>query len=76
MIGWLQIIESPYLPARIQLRFPKKGPYWKRRNRRMQADPKNWSEPRFYQQGNRIYCHPSLIPLLRRAIESGKEQTK
>jgi hypothetical protein len=69
----IEIVLSPYAPSPIQLRFPRKGPYWQRRQKRMRADARNWSKPDFWMVRNKIICHPSVWPTIKKALEEIKE---
>ena len=62
--GHYDVVVSQFAPSPHQIRYPKKGPYWQRRNRKMRADPKNWSEPQAYIMGRYIICHPTVVALL------------
>ena len=38
----IQIFTDPYMPGPTQIKHASKGPYWKRREKRLARDPKNW----------------------------------
>lgn len=63
MLG-LRVISSQYAPVPQLLRYPKKGPYYQRRLKKIRRDPKNWSKPTFIISGNTVIGHPNLIPCL------------
>lgn len=67
----IRVITDPYLPTRTRVRFPKKGPYYRRRLKRTAADPKNyaWPErPFVIVDGNALMCHPDYLPVLKQVL--------
>ncbi len=70
-LGSIRIIESPYVPYREQIRFAKKGHYFRRRSKRIAADSQSWRilpKP-YFLMGNSVVCHPAMAQILRRQIE-------
>ena len=39
------VIADPYMPTRMRVRYPKKGPYYRRRVKRTANDPRSWQWP-------------------------------
>jgi hypothetical protein len=69
LLGGMRICTSESFPVPRQIRFPKKGPYWRRRNRKMQRDRRNWSEPEYFViKGREIWCHPSVFHLIQQML--------
>lgn len=71
MLAGLRLILDPYCPVPEQIRFPRKGPYWKRRQKKMAAEARNWSKPEFYFTGDAVICHPSLKDLVLKELGCG-----
>ena len=66
----IQIFVDPLLPGPQQIKHASRGPYWKRREKRLAADPKNYSAPSIYKHNGVYYCHPEVLPLLKLALNS------
>jgi hypothetical protein len=75
----IQVRTIDYLGERVQVRFPKaaKGPYQRRRQKRLDRDPRNWA---FFGKGEyfivencEIWCHPDDLAKLRQALTVPQE---
>lgn len=69
--GGMPLIEDPYCPRPEQVKWPKKGPYWKRRAKKMAKDPRNWSKPEIFVIDGKIVCHPEVAETLRGVYRCG-----
>jgi hypothetical protein len=73
-LAGIQVIASEYMGERVQVRFPKapRGPYQRRRQKRMDRDPRNWvnrgNGEYFLVDGNAIMCHPDDLAKLQAAL--------
>ena len=62
---------SEYLGERVQVRFPMapKGPYQKRRHKRLNRAPRNWSNcgkgEYWVVDGREVWCHPDDLAKLK-----------
>jgi hypothetical protein len=74
MIGGITIRTSDYMGERVQVRFPKapRGPYQRRRQKRMDRDPRNWitrgKGEYFLVDGKAIWCHPDDLKKLQESV--------
>jgi hypothetical protein len=81
--GGLRILTSDYVGMRVQVSFPKagKGPYQRRRQRRMDHDPRNWvsrSTDEFWllERENLVICHPDDLRKIQEALEDRGYETE
>ena len=65
MIAALRVVEDPYLPAPHLLKYPRKGPYYQRRLKKLKADPRNWSPETAYRMGDSLLCRPGVAEVLK-----------
>jgi hypothetical protein len=70
LFNGIEVIVDPYLEGPKQIRFPKRGPYFRRRMRRYAANPNNWEMPQALVIEGRIYCHPVLYDRIRQLVPS------
>jgi len=64
-------VESPHIPARVQIRFPKHlRKYKKRTLKRWADDPRNWTDGPIYRTGNTLMCHPQMAEKIRFAFRA------
>jgi hypothetical protein len=68
------IRTSEYLGERVQVRFPMapKGPYQKRRQKRLNRAPRNWSNcgkgEYWLVDGREVWCHPDDLAKLKQEL--------
>jgi hypothetical protein len=71
----IRIIENVHMPRPMRTKFPKKGPYYKRRLRRSELDIRNFTVPEkpfLWINPGTVVCHPYYYALLRaRLIATG-----
>ncbi len=67
-LGKIDIVESVYAPKPTLKRYPRKGPYFQKRLKRIQANPKNWTEPEFFIGDGFVIAHPSVVHLVRQLL--------
>lgn len=56
----ISVITSEYAPVPILIRYPRKGPYYQRRLKKLKRDPNNWTKPEVLLIDGAIVVHPSL----------------
>ncbi len=71
-IPGIQIVVDPYMPGPVQIKHATKGPYRRRREKKLANDPKNWAMPKIVKVGNAYYCHPWALAVLKLALNSGR----
>lgn len=67
----IRIIESLYAPYRQRTRFASKGPYFKKRDKKMAKDPRNWKwpdKPFWMLDESTLVCHPFYVASLTKAL--------
>lgn len=67
----MHVLADPFMPARVRVKWPKKGPYYQRRVKRTAGDPGNyrWPEKPFaIFGGDVILCHPDYLPILKETL--------
>lgn len=67
-VSALYVVESEHAPQPELIRKPEKGPYFRKRLRRLRANPKNWTKPECIIAGSMIIAHPKVAHLFRSAI--------
>lgn len=67
----IKLVENAFIPREFVGKVAK-GPYYKRRLRRAERDPRNYKYSIFMIDGNLGLCHPEGIRLLLEDIKSGK----
>lgn len=66
----VKIFVDPNLAGPIQIKHASRGPYFKRREKRLSKDPKNYIVPSILKVNDAYYCHPSTFEALKLALNS------
>lgn len=64
----INVVVNQYLEGPKQVRFPRKGPYYQRREKRMRRDPKNWAPGDMFMMGNTLFVHPADWPRVKQSL--------
>ncbi len=69
-IPGIEVIVDPFMPGPTQIKHAKRGPYFRKREKRLARDPKNWTVPDILVIGQTYFCHPSTFEALKLALHS------
>jgi hypothetical protein len=73
LFGSIRILADPHMPGRYQWRFPEKGPYYQRRQRKFARDARNWrwpDKPFVILGGDCMLCNPDYLPVLKETLRA------
>ena len=69
-ITGVQVFVDANLPGPRQIKHATRGPYFKRREKRLASDPKNYTQPSIVKLNGAYFCHPSAFEALKIALNS------
>lgn len=69
-IGAIRVVANVYMPGPQMIRHAAKGPYRRRREKRLALNPLNWRWPSQYMilVDGTYHCHPYTYEALKRAV--------